>query len=53
MIMGMNGPVDINHLAIHEAMRLYKIKRRQECFEKVLNLSRWWIDEVISNRGKS
>lgn len=46
LIMGFSGPVEINHQAIHEAMRLYKIRNRRECFEKVLTLSRWWIGEM-------
>jgi hypothetical protein len=48
LIMGMNGPVSINHQAIHEAMKLYKIKNRRECFEKVLILSKWWINKVMN-----
>jgi hypothetical protein len=44
--MGFNGPVSINHQAIYEAMRLYKIKNRRECFEKVIILSRWYIGEM-------
>lgn len=39
LIMSMSGPVDINHLAIHAAMRLYRIKDRRTCFEKVIKLS--------------
>lgn len=50
--MGVNGPVDINHQAIHEAMRLYRIKNRRRCFEKVIALSKWWIG-VITNKGGS
>jgi hypothetical protein len=46
VIMGMSGPVAINHQAVHEAMRLYRIRNRRECFEKVLTLSRWWIGEM-------
>lgn len=38
-IMGLDGPIDINQLPIHAAMRLYKIKNRQNCFEKVLLLA--------------
>jgi hypothetical protein len=34
--MGPGGPVDINHHAIHEAMDLYDIKDKRECFERVL-----------------
>lgn len=51
LIMGMNGPVDINHQAIHEAMKLYNIKNKRECFEKVLFLSNWWIGEITSKGG--
>ncbi len=46
LIMGFNGPVEINQQAIHEAMRLYRIRNRRECFEKVLTLSRWWINRM-------
>jgi len=44
--MASNGPVSIDQQAIHEAMRLYKIKNRQKCFEKILTLSRWWIGKI-------
>ena len=49
-IMGVNGPVDINHLAVHAAMELYGVKNRRECFGKVMRLNYWWIDR-ISARG--
>jgi hypothetical protein len=49
--MSVNGPIEINHQAIHEAMRLYRIEKRRECFEKVIILSRWWIGE-ITKKGK-
>ena len=45
-IMGMNGPIAINQLAIHAAMDLYDIPNRRECFQKVIRLSRWYIDEM-------
>jgi hypothetical protein len=45
-IMGFNGPIGINQLAIHEAMNLYQIKDRQSCFEKVILLSRWWMAKI-------
>ena len=47
-IMGMGGPVDINHLAVHEAMSLYGIENRQQCFMKVLQLARWRISNINS-----
>jgi len=34
-IMSWNGPIDINHEAIHKAMDLYEIKDKKDCFEKV------------------
>ena len=46
LIMGFNGPIDVNHLAIHSAMDLYGIKSRRKCFEKVLSLSRWWLKKI-------
>ena len=46
LIVGMNGPIDINHNAIHEAMKIFKIKKRQKCFEKLLILSQWWIGKL-------
>jgi len=46
VIMGPRGPVDINHLAVHAAMELYGIIDRRRCFEKVLKLSRWWLEET-------
>ena len=42
----MNGAVDINHQAIHEAMRLYRINDPRKCFEKIMILSRWWLDRI-------
>jgi hypothetical protein len=45
-IMTEGGPVAINHLAIHEAMRLLKIKDKLKCFNKVCKLANWWIDLV-------
>lgn len=44
--MGFNGPVDINHEAIYKAMKLYKIKNRQQCFEKVLFMSQEWLTRI-------
>ncbi len=36
---GMGTPVDIIHMAVHEAMRLYEVRNRKECFQKVLRAS--------------
>lgn len=43
--------IDINHQAIHEAMRLYRLKNRQECFEKVLVMGHWWIEKLRKNNA--
>lgn len=42
----MAGVVDINHLAVHEVMKLYRIENRKECFEKVLRLAAHFIEEM-------
>jgi len=46
LIVGMGGPVAVNQTAIHEAMRLYGVKNKLECFEKVMVLCRWWIKKL-------
>ena len=46
MIMGNKGPIDINHQPIHEAMRLYEVTNKQQCFEKVLFLSQEWLIQI-------
>jgi hypothetical protein len=38
--MGFNGPVALNQLAVHEAMRLYGVAHPVDCFEKVVQVSR-------------
>lgn len=43
---GMGGPVALNQIAIHEAMGLYKIKDRQDTFEKVVLLGRHFIQKM-------
>ena len=46
LIMGMGGPVDVSHEAMHRAMDLYDIEDRKRCFTKMLALSRWWIGKI-------
>ena len=46
----MGGAVDIRHEAIHRAMELYRIENRQRCFEKVLTLSRWWLEKLNASK---
>ena len=45
-IMAEGGPVAINHLAIHAAMDLYRVRNRIECFHKVLSLAQWHMKEI-------
>ena len=45
----MNGPIAIDQNAIHNAMELYEIENRQQCFEKVLILSKHFISKM--NQG--
>lgn len=33
------GPTAINQLAVHEAMRLYEVENKKECFEKILTVA--------------
>ncbi len=46
LIMSFGGPIALNHSAIHEAMRLYRIKNRRLCFEKVLILGQYSISKM-------
>ena len=50
-IMGMEAPVDINHVAVWTAIGKYGITRERETFEKVLELSRWDIKRLRENRA--
>jgi len=52
LIFGPKGPVDINHLAVHEAMKLYQIDNRQECFEKVIRLAAHFIEKMRMEAGE-
>lgn len=45
LIMGMNGPVALNHEAVHRAMELYEVENKRQCFEKVLALSNHFFAE--------
>jgi hypothetical protein len=53
---GMGGPVGIMQSAIHEAMKLYRIEFKQECFEKVVEAGRYFIQkaaEAAKNKEKA
>ena len=53
-IMGFNGPITLNHLAIDAAMERMGIKDRQDCFNRITqshsdkrpSLGNWWIDRI-------
>ncbi len=51
LIMDGNGPIAVNQIAIHEAMKLFRIINRRECFCKVVDLSRWWINQIRKKDG--
>jgi hypothetical protein len=52
-IMGPAGPVDINHMAIWEAVDRFKIKDGIGVFRKVVHLSRWMVERLNrEDRGK-
>lgn len=52
LIVSMTGPVDINQLAVHEAMRLYEIEDRALCFEKVIALAGHFIEKYKEEHKK-
>lgn len=41
----MGGPVALNHMAVHEAMRLYEVEDRRGCFEKVLKVFQHFLEK--------
>jgi len=45
-IMGPAGPVDVNQLAVWEAIDRFKVRNGQDVFKKVLHLSRWMIGRL-------
>jgi hypothetical protein len=51
-IMGAGGPVDINHLAVWEAIDRHRVADPLGTFRKIVILSRWMI-ERINERGNS
>jgi len=50
LIMSMDVPIDINHLAIEAAMRREGVEG-QGCFNKVLALGHWWIERIRDKDG--
>lgn len=49
-IMGLNGAVALDQKAVHEAMRLYRINDRIDCFEKVVRLGQGIIAMIIEKQ---
>lgn len=49
-IMGFGGPVDINQVAVHECMRLYEVRDKVDCFEKVVAVARHEINRLAERR---
>lgn len=49
--MSMNGPIDINQIAVWKAIEKYCVRNEVETFEKVLTLCRWYIGRI--NRRES
>jgi len=52
LIVGVSGPVAINQTAIHNAMELYEIQDRIDCFEKVVSASRTLLEDLKDNDGE-
>ena len=52
LVMGFNGPVDLNHLAVEAAIEREGIRDRKGCFNKVVRLGYWWINRDRNKDGK-
>jgi len=52
-IMGPSGPVDINHLAVWEAIDRLHVQNGPKVFLKVLDLSRWTIERINEKQDRS
>jgi len=50
-VMGPNGPIDINHLAVWAAIDAYGVRDRTGCFERVLNLFHHFLAENRENES--
>jgi hypothetical protein len=49
-IMGAGGPVDINHLAVWEAIDRHQVRDARDTFKKILALSRWMLGRINEKR---
>lgn len=50
VIVSMAGAVALNQIAIHEAMDLYEVEFKRDCFEKVVMLGRHFIGQQSGKR---
>ena len=50
IVSAMGEPISINQVAIHKAIDLYDIKFKQDCFEKVVTVSRKFLYEQNEKR---
>lgn len=48
--MGPVGPIDINHVAVWEAIDRYIIKDKIGTFKKILILSQWMIGRINNKK---
>lgn len=48
----MGGPIALNQIPIHQAMDLYRVKDKQDCFEKVLYVSNYFLQDMRDKAGK-
>ena len=46
------GPISLNQMAIHEAMKLYDIEYKIDTFEKVVHLGRHFINKMHEEAAK-
>lgn len=44
-IMGQAGPIALNQMAIHEAMKLYEIENKIDTFEKIVDVGRYFVNK--------
>jgi hypothetical protein len=49
-IMGPSGPVDVNHLAVWEAIDRHEVKDALGTFKKILTLSHWMLGRINDKR---
>jgi len=50
--MGQAGPIALNHMAVHEAMKLYQIENKIDTFEKVIDVGRYFVNKWHEDAAK-